>query len=312
MSIHPPISPEELLPVLHDADDPHVRSEGMCPDGASHCFELTGTGGASLLFVPYTLEDGDVDYGVAFAADLESRGIPCLGASQFRGELQRLRHRPVREWGPFPGASVFSLTAAHCFEVGQLLARIHVTGASYPDGREAPRGARWLKDIIPGVLSHLTDEQSVLIKEEVRYQSLFRFQDLPRGMLHGGLSPRHALWQERQIAGVGGFYLAHTGPWLYDVAFAAHAFCAEPGALDRELARALLEGYHSIRSLKPIERGAWPVMLRAVALSAWMQALHARFFPPPGLDWVDDPALDFETRLRQYIHEENALKRLWV
>ncbi len=257
----------------------------------------------------------ELPYYINLMAHLAEHGIPCPGpvASLEGQRLLELNGKPACLVSRLNGKSVEQTTVAHCAAVGEMLASIHLAGKSYPAHMDNPRGPKWWKETSPDVLSHMDDADAAMLREELRYQSLFRFQDLPRGVIHADLFRDNALFDGERLSGVIDFYFACNDAWLYDVAITVNDWCMDAnGVLDRERMLALLRAYHAVRPLSPIERGAWPVMLRAGALRFWMSRLYDLHFPRPGEQThAKDPG-HFQRILAGHIAAENELKRIWV
>ncbi len=70
--------------------------------------------------------------------------------------------------------------------------------------------------------------------------------------------------------------------------------------------------YDEQRPLQAIERGAWPVMMRAAALRFWLSRLYDLHFPREGeLVHTKDPHA-FKEILLDRIDNEVALQLNWV
>ena len=84
------------------------------------------------------------------------------------------------------------------------------------------------------------------------------------------------------------------------------------GALNPQRVKALLAAYRTERPTRPIERGAWPVMLRAAALRFWLARLELQHQPVAGavLHQAKDPTV-FRQMLARHIEEESLLRALW-
>jgi homoserine kinase type II len=190
---------------------------------------------------------------------------------------------------------------------------MHLAAADMTSAPENPRGRRWWKEAAARVKPHLGSGDAELLEEELRFQSLYRFPDLPRGVIHADLFRDNVLWSAGRVSGVIDFYFAGRDTLLLDVAIAANDWCAGPdGNLDAERAAALLSGYHARRPLTAIERGAWPVLLRAAALRFWLSRLLDYHSPREGeLTYIKNPD-HFRDILRLRVRTHGQLPRVWV
>jgi len=216
----------------------------------------------------------------------------------------------IRPLGAYPGALVrwpegrhlVHFTAEDCARVGDLLGRIHQACEDFTHTREPHRSHRWRRESIEALGSRLCAEDQALLREELRFQGLYRFGDLPQGIVHGAPNRRRLVFDNAGQVGLTGFGHACRHALLLDVAVAVNDCCAGPdGRLDRDLSRALLNAYHALRLLRAIERGAWPVLLRQAALDAWLERLQL----------AHDGAVARD-HLAARIAEESSLQRHWA
>ena len=216
----------------------------------------------------------------------------------------------IRPLGDYPGALVSWPEGRHlaepseqvCARVGDLLGRIHVAGLGFGLTREPHRDQRWRRETAEALAHTLTPEEQALLQDEVRLQGLYRHADLPRGIIHGAPNRRRLVFGPGDTVGLTGFGHACHHVLLLDVAVAVNDCCNGPGGrLNRDLSAALLGAYHRLRPLSPIERGAWPVLLRQAALDGWLEALM--------LGQDGGPA---RARLELRIGEDTGLQRYWI
>jgi homoserine kinase type II len=194
-----------------------------------------------------------------------------------------LNGKPGALFSRLPGQPVMSPSVAHCAQVGDVLARMHLAGRSFAGALENPRGQKWWRATAPLVTPFLDDARRRLLESELAFQSRYRFRDLPRGPVHADLFRDNVLWEADRIGGLIDFYFAGVDAWLFDVAVTLNDWCVlADGEIDRGRAAALLDAYHAVRPFAAIERGAWPVMLRAASLRFWVSRLHDFHLPRPG------------------------------
>jgi len=206
-------------------------------------------------------------------------GAPCELLHTVAGKpaaiVQRLR-----------GKSELAPTAAHCAELGRLLARMHLAARDFPRIQPNLRGLAWWNDTAPVVLPYLEAAQASLLRSELAYQNHVAesslYAALPRGPVHADLFRDNAMFDHAtddsappRLTGVFDFYFAGTDTWLFDLAVCLNDWAIDlsTGRHDEERTQALLVAYGEVRALTTAERALLPAMLRAAALRFWISRL---------------------------------------
>lgn len=314
MAVFTTVTPDELSAWLRNYEIGTLSALAGIPSGIENTNYFVDTSaGRYVLTLFEKLTAVELPFYLGLMAHLAAHDVPCPRPVPNRdgAYFGTLKGKPAAIVGFCAGSDIKSPTAAHCRRVGEVLARIHMAGQSYAARMDNPRGPNWWKAAMPEVLPFLDAADAALLKEEVRFQSLYRFSDLPRGAIHADLFRDNVLFDEAHVAGVIDFYFACTDALLYDVAITVNDWClAADGGLDAVRVSALLDGYRALRPFTAIERGAWPVMLRAGALRFWVSRLYDLHLPRPGeLIHAKDPG-HFRRILRNRIESERALAPL--
>ncbi len=278
---------------------------------------VTTSNGRYVLTLFEKLTAAELPFYLNLMAHLSERCVPSAHpvATRAGNYLRLLNGKPAALVARLEGRDVAAPSVTQCAAVGTVLAQLHLAGQSYATTyattMDNPRGPKWWKAALSDILPFVSADEAALLKEEVRFQSLYRFSDLPRGTIHADLFRDNVLFSGNRVAGVIDFYFACTDALLYDIAIAVNDWClAGDKTLDMERARAFLDAYAKVRPYTPIERGAWPVMLRASALRFWVSRLYDYHLPRPGeLTHAKDPG-HFRRILELRIREEHALPGL--
>jgi homoserine kinase type II len=276
---------------------------------------LTTDRGQYVLTLFEKLTAAELPYFLQLMDHLAGKGIPCpQPVANLQGRLLgELNGKPASLVSRLSGASLTHPTATQCAAAGTALAQMHLAGQDFPLHRDNPRGASWWKATGPQLLPFMTPDAAELLQAEIKFQALHRLQDLPRGVIHADLFRDNALFAGDVLSGVIDFYFACDDTLLYDIAITVNDWCAmDGGELDLVCTAALLQAYHAVRPLSMIERGAWPITLRAAALRFWVSRLYDLHFPREGeMTHAKDPA-HFEQILRCRIRSQAALQRIWI
>ena len=317
MSVYTTVTPEELQAWLKNNYSLGVLTDlqGIASGIENTNYFVNMSHGRFVLTLFEKITGADLPYYINLMAHLARHGIPCPNpiATLRNDFLNSLNHKPACIVSCLHGTSLTTPAPEHSAQVGEMLAHMHLAGQSYPAHMPNPRGPAWWRMIAPQVMPKLNAEDAALLTEELRFQALYRHEDLARGVIHADLFRDNVLFEANKLAGVIDFYYACDDAWLYDLAITVNDWCvSEAGTLDLARMQAMIAAYHTVRPLSAIERGAWPVMLRAAALRFWLSRLYDFHFPRPGeLTHAKDPN-HFQRLLRQHVAQQGELTRHWV
>jgi homoserine kinase type II len=286
MAVFTPVTSEQLGAWLkHYSIGTLAGMQGIATGIENTNYFVTTTHGAYVLTLFEKLAPVELPFYLGLMAHLAQHGIPCPApVVDLRDRLfSELNGKPAALVSRLPGAAVSAPSPAHCGEVGAVLADMHLAGKSFTGTLENPRGPRWWRETAPRLTPFLDPEGAELLHVELKFQALYRFQDLPRGPIHADLFRDNVLFEGARAGGVIDFYFAGIDCLLFDVAVTLNDWCVHPnGEIDAPRAAALLAAYHATRPFTAPERGAWPVLLRAAALRFWLSRLYDFYLPRAG------------------------------
>jgi homoserine kinase type II len=227
----------------------------------------------------------ELPYYLQLMQHLADKGIP-VPAPQPAADGSLVHHvsgKPASVVTRLPGSHRMAPDVAHGVQVGQMLARMHLAGASFGGHQPHLRGLAWWAETVPVVLPHLDPATALLLQHELAFQQHFAAspaaQALPCGPIHADLFRDNVMFDDTagpdHLCGFFDFYFAGTDSWLFDVAVCLNDWCLDldSGHLDELRATAFMAAYEAERPLSGTEVRALPVLRRAAALRFWISRL---------------------------------------
>jgi homoserine kinase type II len=254
-------------------------------------------------------------YYLLFMQHLAGHGIPVPAPQADAGGalVHELAGKPAAVVTRLPGGHRLAPDAAHCEQVGEMLARMHLAGRDFALDQPHLRGLAWWRRTVPEVLPHVGPEQARRLQDELAFQGqLFESaagRALPRGPIHADLFRDNVMFDDTagadRLCGFFDFYFAGTDVLLFDLAVCLNDWCVDldSGRLVDERALAFVAAYERVRPLQGAERRLLPGLLRAAAFRFWLSRLWDWHLPrDAALLQPKDPA-HFERLLEHRIAE---------
>ncbi|MFO1327993.1 MAG: homoserine kinase [Rubrivivax sp.] len=278
-------------------------------------YYATTTRGQWVLTLFERLGRDQLPYYLRLMEHLARHGIPVPAPQgDDRGEiLHQVAGRPAALVTRLPGSHRLAPDAAHCAQVGAMLARSHLAAADFAFQQPHLRGPQWWAEVAPQVLPHLDGSTAALLRDELAFQldlaGSAAAEALPRGHIHADLFRDNVMFDdtagEDRLCGFFDYYFAGVDLLLFDVAVCLNDWCCDldSGRLDEARAAAFVRAYAAERPLDNAERRLLPALMRAAALRFWLSRLWDWHLPrQASLLQPKDPS-HFERVLRARIED---------
>jgi homoserine kinase type II len=219
-----------------------------------------------------TLVEGDNQARLPFVKQvmqhLSHYGLPVPIAKKTRSgqEQPMLLERPTLLMQRLPGTHYHQTTADHCFQLGQMMARMHTISTALPVDSAVLYDSLWMTETLTSVAHLIPDSQVDLIASAIELYATLEVYELPRGLIHGDLFKDNILFQENKISGLLDFFHVSQDLWILDLGIAINDWCSnEQGVENQAASLALLSGYREIRPLEQAEEQALPAARKIAA-----------------------------------------------
>lgn len=182
-----------------------------------------------------------------------------------------------------------NITANHCFEVGKILAKLHLAATDFQMTRKNDLGIEGFRPLF-SKFEHLLENYEKNLRQEILQDLNFLEEvwshDLPSAAVHLDLFPDNVFFDENQkVSGVIDFYFTANDALIYDFAITMTAWCDS-----EEKFLQLFNGYEEVRKFSEAEKDFLKIALVAASMRFLLTRLHDMFFTPKdSLVKIKDP-----------------------
>ncbi|OSI11904.1 homoserine kinase [Neisseria canis] len=296
MSVYTHVSNDEINDLLAFYElGQFVSLQGIAQGVTNSNYFLTTSSGRYVLTVFEVLEQHELPFFLLLKKHLNESGVACpLPIQRKDGKFDStLAGKPACIVSCLDGCNISWPTDLQCFSTGAMLAKMHISGQSFPMSMKNPRYTEWWKASAQKLLPVLDPNDVLLLKSEIADIDKHSAQalDLPSGIIHADLFKDNVLLNGNQITGFIDFYYACNGNFMYDLAIAVNDWArTSQNIIDPQLKSAFLEGYESARPISREEKEYFPIAQRAGCIRFWVSRLLDFYFPQEGeMTFIKDP-----------------------
>ena len=214
----------------------------------------------------------DLDFFLSLMNYLSSKGIKCPipienSKSNYVGEI---KSKPAALLTFLDGKSTLNIKKDHTFEVGKVLAEMHLNTKDFPLEKINDLSVDgWEKLLIKNKNKIDKFEKNLYKKIEDKIIIIRKKwpKDLPSGVIHADLFPDNVLFRDGKVSGLIDFYFSCNDYFVYDLCICINAWCFNyKNEFQIDLFQNLLKGYQSIRKLEEEEINVIPLLCHASSL----------------------------------------------
>jgi len=171
-----------------------------------------------------------------------------------------------------------NITPNHCYEIGKVLARLHLATADFNMSRDNELNPLVLRNLF-NKIQYLHRNLRAEILENLDFIEKNWKSDLPSGASHLDLFPDNVFFdQEDKMSGVIDFYFAANDLLIYDFAIVVNAWCFdERNNFDQHKFDEMLRGYEEVRKFSVEEKNFLKIALVGAAMRFLLTRLHDMF-----------------------------------
>ncbi|PZP54528.1 MAG: homoserine kinase, partial [Micavibrio aeruginosavorus] len=278
MAVYTKLSTEEIQELLNRYDiGALVDYEGIVQGVENSNYKIqTDKDKFILTIFEARTNEADLPFFFDFMAHLHGHGIYCpfVIEDKNKNRIQKINSKSAALFSFLDGNNIAAsdITLEKCFQMGGLLAQMHIYALSFPQVRNNSMSLLAWKEIyskIEGKTIHgpLIEDELVLAQQTLSL-------NLPKAVCHLDAFPDNIFEHDEKICGVIDFYFSAYDLMAYDLAITLNAWCFENGEVNSQKINNLLQGYEALRPLQITEKEAFQNLGRAAALRILMTREH--------------------------------------
>ena len=173
-----------------------------------------------------------------------------------------------------------NLSLKNCFDVGKIVAQMHLSSKKIKLYRSNNMGIKKLDPL----LNSIKFKSKKFINIEKFLKNNFKDikkkwpKELPNGIIHGDLFIDNIFFKNNKLSGIIDFYFAANDYFMYEIAICVNALCFDKKnskfLINKKKVKNLIKGYESIKRISIKEKKSLNILCRGAAMRYFLTRLY--------------------------------------
>jgi homoserine kinase type II len=172
------------------------------------------------------------------------------------------------------------LNLKNCFEVGKIIAQMHLVTKKINLSRKNSMGIKNLDPLLKSIKfrsNKFSNLEKFLVNNLKEIKKNWP-KKLPKGIIHGDLFIDNIFFNKNKLSGIIDFYFAANDYFMYEIAICINALCFDNKKskfkINKQKIKSLIQGYESIKKISLKEKKSLNILCRGAAMRYFLTRLY--------------------------------------
>jgi homoserine kinase type II len=173
-----------------------------------------------------------------------------------------------------------SLNLKNCYEIGKMIAQMHLSTRKIKLYRKNSMGIKNLNPLLNSIKfkSKKFTNLEKFLKNNYKDIKKKWPAKLPKGIIHGDLFIDNIFFKKDKLSGIIDFYFAANDYFMYEIAICINALCFDKinskFRINKQKIRNLIKGYENIKKISTKEKKSLNILCRGAAMRYFLTRLY--------------------------------------
>ena len=172
------------------------------------------------------------------------------------------------------------LNPKNCFEIGKIIARMHLVTKKMKIYRKNSMGIKNLDPLLKSIKfkSNKSNNLKKFLVNNLKDIKKNWPKKLPKGIIHGDLFIDNIFFKKNKLSGIIDFYFAGNDFFMYEIAICINALCFDKKKskfeINKQKIKNLIKGYESIKKISLKEKKSLNILCKGAAIRYLLTRLY--------------------------------------